>query len=101
MSFRSHINTTNKGLNSNQIPDNNKTKNKKRVSIQEQLPTTSDKDYENLSASSSIESSPQPIPRPEAQTLLALHSSDESGIESTESDSLLKTKSHKRLHKKY
>ena len=101
MSFRSHINTTNKGLNSNQFPNNTINKNKKRVTIKEEE-TIGQEDFQNLTSSSSIiDTSPQPVGRPETQTLLSIHSSDESGIESTESDSLLKTKTSKRLHKKY
>lgn len=98
MSFRPNINTNNKRLKSN-FKTNNTTNNKKRVSIQEQPTSSSDQLYQDLSLASSIDdSSSQSLVRQESQ-ILSLHSSDESGIESTESDSLLKTT--KRSRKKF
>ncbi len=98
MAFRSRISNTNNSNNININSEPNISNNKKSVNI-------SIEEYEDLSESQSgvQSSSSQPLKsilRQESRTLSSL-SSEESGIESTESDSLLRGKSDKRFHKKY
>jgi len=75
----------------------NNINNKKAVNI------SIEEDYEQLSQSGQQSSSSQrsrSIERQELRTHSSL-SSEESGIESTESDSLLRGKSERKSHKKY